>query len=256
MEKLSKQPLVEVIFELHWKSNKAYPDPDYRLIIGAFYEHIKNEFPVFEPLPTANIPEEAIPPNNKIIQYRFWSENKAWPVVQLGPGIVTVNMNNDYEVWDTFKSVIEKVVEKFFNSHPDKESLVLERLSLKYLDFFQLDFLKDNILNYLKSKLHINLSVDLGADPRKAYLSPSPVNIDLKLEHQINKPEGVLGFRFFKAPLEDKEGLVMESYIVSREFPQVSLSKESISTWLDQAHELTDFIFSNLIRGELMEELK
>lgn len=256
MEKLSKQPLIEVVFELHWRSKKGYPDPDYRLLIGAFYEHIKSEFPVFEPLPTVHIPEEAIPPNNKIVQYRFWSENKTWPVVQLGPGILTVNMNKNYGGWATFKPVIEKVVEKFLNSYPNKENLALERLILKYLDVFRVDFSKDNVLDYLKSKLHVNLSVDLGDDPRKANLSEAPINIDLKLEHQINEPEGVLGFRFFKALVEDEEGLVMESYVISKESPQSDLTKESIAIWLDQAHNMTEFIFSNLIRGELMEELK
>lgn len=256
MEKLSKQPLLEVVFELHWKSKKGYPDPEYKLIIGAFYEHIKGEFPVFDPLPTANIPEEAIPPNSKIVQYRFWSEKRNWPVVQLGPGILTVNMNKDYEDWATFKPIIENVVEKFFSSHPNKENLILERLILKYLDFFHFNFSKTNVLDYLKGKLHVNLVVDLGDDPRKANLVEVPMNIDLKLEYQIKEPEGVLGFRFFRASIEGKEGLVMESYVISKDFPQSDLSKEFISLWLDQAHNMTDFIFSNLIRGELMEELR
>ncbi len=256
MEKLSKQPLVEVIFELHWNSKNGYPDSYYKLIIGAFYEHIKKEFPVFEPLITANIPEEAIPPESRIVQYRFWSENKTWPVVQLGPGILTVNMNEDYGGWNTFKPVIEKVTDKFLKSHPYIEDLVLEELILKYIDVFYIDFSKNNVLDYLKNKLHIDLQVDLENDPRKANLSEIPINVDIKLEYQINEPEGILGFRFFKAFVKEKEGLVLESYVVSKQILGFDLSKEFIATWLDKAHDMTDFIFSNLIRGKLMEELK
>ena len=256
MEKLSKQPLLEVVFELHWKSKKGYPDPNYKLIIGSFYDHIKSRFPVFEPLMTASIPEEAIPPNNRIVQYRFWSKNKVWPVVQLGSGIITVNMNKDYESWNKFKPVIEEVIDNFLKSHPSIENLILEKLILRYIDVLPFDFSKNNVLDYIRNKLHVNLIIDLGDDQRKTKLSEAPINIDLKLEHLISEPEGILGFRFFKATIEGRDVLAMESYVISREYPQIEFSREPIGVWLDKAHNMTDFIFSSLIRGELLEELK
>jgi len=258
MYKLSKQPLIEVIFEFHWGNKNNFPfDPNYRLIVGALYEHIKDKFPDFETLPTINIPEGVLPPDSKIIQYRFWTKNKRWPVVQLGPQILTVNMNKDYEKWESFKPIIVDVVSKFLTIYLDKENLFIHRLVLKYLDAFSFDFWRRNILEFLKSKLHIFIDVDFGEDERKNRFSLNPLNLDFKLEYSLNEPEGLLGIRFFKALMENKEeGLVMENYVISSERPSVEPNTESIENWLDKAHEMTDFVFSNLIRGELEEELK
>ena len=258
MYKLSKQPLIEVVFELHWGNKKTFPvDLNYRLIIGALYEHIREDFPEFETLPTVNIPEGAVPPEAKIIQYRFWKKNKKWPIVQLGPGILTVNMNKDYEKWEKFKPIIRDVVEKFLKIYPDKENLFIHRLVLKYLDAFAFDFLNKNILDFLKNKLHVSINIDFGEDERRERFSPNPLNIDFRLDYSLNEPEGLLGVRFLKALIENKEeSLVMESYVVSSERPPVEPDTESIINWLDKAHDMTDFVFSNLIRGELEEELK
>lgn len=258
MYKLSKQLLIEVIFEMHWGNKNSFPiDPNHRLIVGALYEHIREDFPQFEALATVNIPEDAMPPDNKIIQYRFWSKGRRWPVVQLGPGILTVNMNKDYENWGSFRAVIKHVVENFLSVYPVKEELFIHRLALKYLDAFPFDFFNKNILDFLKNKLHISINVDFGRDERSGKLSPNPINLDFRLDYFLSEPDGLLGVRFLKSLIEKgKESLVMESYVISSERPPVKPDTEDIMNWLDKAHNMTDFIFSNLIRGELEEELR
>jgi len=257
MYKLSKQPLIEVVFELQWGNKKTFPvDPNYRIVVGALYEHIREDFPEIESLPTVNIPEEAVPPEVKIIQYRFWRRNRKWPIVQLGPGILTVNMNKDYETWEKFKPIISDIVEKFLKIYPEKENLFIHKLVLRYLDAFAFDFLNKNILDFLKNKLHVSISLDFGEDERRERFSPNPLNIDFKLDYSLNEPKGVLGVRFFKAIVENKDSLIMESYVLSYERPSVEVDTKSIINWLDKAHDMTDFLFSNLIRGELEEELK
>ncbi len=258
MHKLSKQPLIEVVFELHWGNKNSFPfDPNYRLIVGAVYEHIRNGFPEFETLPTINIPEEALPPNSKVIQYRFWAKNRRWPIVQMGPGILTVNMNKDYEKWESFKPIISDVVRKFLTAYPDRENLFIHKLVLKYLDAFPFDFLNNSILDFLESKLHVSINIDFENDERIERFSQNPLNLDFKLEYSLNEPEGLLGVRFLKAIIENREeSLVMESYVISSERPPVEPDTESIMDWLDKAHDMTDFVFSNLIRGELERELR
>ncbi len=255
---LSKQPLIEVVFELHWgnKKNLSF-DPAHRLLIGALYEHIREDFSEFETLPTINIPEQALPPDSRVIQFRFWTKGKNWPVVQLGPGILTVNMNKDYKKWESFKPIIENVVDKFLKVYPDKENLFIHRLILKYLNAFPFDFLNKNIFDYLKCKLHISIDIDFGDDKRKERFSTNPLNIDFRLDFPLNEPEGLLGIRFLKAFVENKqESLIMENYVISSENPFVEPNTRSIMNWLEKAHDMTNFVFSSLIRGELEEELK
>ncbi|GAB6073292.1 hypothetical protein JCM14244_16690 [Venenivibrio stagnispumantis] len=260
MYKLSKQPLVEVAFELYWgNKNKGdlYFDPNYRLIIGALYERIKEKFPEFETLPTVNIPIEALPSGSKIVQYRFWSKNRKWPVVQVGPNILTVNMNKEYEKWENFKPLVLKVVNNFFSIYPDKENLFIDNLALKYLDAFPFDFINDNVLEFLKKKLHVNIGIDFGEEERRNRFPENPISVECKLEYFLNEPKGLLGVHFFKGLIENKkESLFIESHVESLQMSNIEPNIESISNWLDKAHEMTDFIFSSIIRGELEEELR
>lgn len=258
MYKLSKQPLIEVIFELHWGNKNSFPfDPNYRLIVGALYERIKDKFSDFEALLTVNIPEGIFPPDTKLIQYRFWTKNKRWPVVQLGPQVLTVNMNKDYETWERFKPIIVDVVSQFLAIYLDKESLFIHSLALKYLNAFSSDFWRSHILEFLKNRLHISIDVDFGEEQRKSRFSLDPLNLDFKIEYSLNEPKGLLGIRLLKEYIENREeSLIIENYVISSERTSVKPELQSIENWLDKAHEMTDFVFSSLIRGELEEELR
>jgi len=253
--KLSKQPLIEVSFELHWKNKEnEIIDPNYRLLIGSLYEHMKEKFPEYESLPTVHIPEEALPPKNKIIQYRFWSKNKTWPVVQLGHRILTVNMNKNYDKWETFKPIIEYVVNKFLEAYPKKDALTLEKLILRYLDAFPFNFIDNNILEFLKDKLHTNINIDFGEDKRKQRMDYKPISINFRLTYILHEPEGLLELGFFKGTVEARENLIMESVVLSQDDPSINPETSEIMSWLDKAHDMTDFVFSQLIRGKLEEE--
>ncbi len=255
MEKLSKQPLIEVIFEFHWFNKRSFTDPQYRFLIGSLYESLRDKFSKYEILPTANIPPETLPHDVKIVQYRFKNKDYGWPVVQLGPGILTVNMNENYDTWDKFKPVIEEVLAKFLKSYTEKESLGIDKLILKYIDAF--DFKKDteDVLNYLKEKLHTTVELSFGDDTRKNLLKQTPKNLEIRLEYEVSEPKGFAGIRFLTVPIKGRDHLIMESFVVSDEIVEdVELSY--VSNWLDKAHNITDFIFSSLIRGSLMEELK
>ncbi|WP_367363325.1 TIGR04255 family protein [Mesotoga sp.] len=45
-------------------------------------------------------------------------EQESWPLVQLGPGIITLNATEDYS-WDDFSYRIDRLIENFFESYPD-----------------------------------------------------------------------------------------------------------------------------------------
>ncbi|MEO0144064.1 MAG: TIGR04255 family protein, partial [candidate division WOR-3 bacterium] len=236
-----------VIFEVNWRNKKELIDSNYKILIGSLYERLKGNFPDIEILPTANLSDEILLSGTKIIQYRFWSKGKMWPVVQLGPGVITVNMNKDYNTWESFKPVIEKVVNTFLEIYPNKDDLIIENLALKYLDAFLLDY-KANFLDYLSEKLHTYISIDFGDDKRKEKISHKPSKIDFSIEYELIELKGKAGIRFFNAVLEEKEHLIMESYAILNH--ETLYKKENILDWLDVLHDITDFIFTSLIRGK------
>ena len=104
---LKNKPLVEAIFELRWELEEqvsgAKTDPHYKILIGRMYDRVKDDYPYHEELPTATIPDEIA---GYIIQHRFRKDKDMWPLIQVGPGIVTLNDTEGY-VWDDFEERIK-----------------------------------------------------------------------------------------------------------------------------------------------------
>ena len=88
---LKNKPLVEAIFELKWELEEPTPgikvDKHYKILIGSLYEKIKSDYPYIEQLATSSMPDEI---SGYIVQHRFRKEENGWPLVQIGPGIVTL----------------------------------------------------------------------------------------------------------------------------------------------------------------------
>lgn len=165
-------------------------------------------------------------------------------------------MNKNYNKWKTFKPIIEYVVNKFLEAYPKKDALALEKLILRYLDAFPFNFIDNNILEFLKDKLHTNINVDFGEDKRKQRMDNKPISINFRLAYILHEPEGLLELGFFKGTVEARENLIMESVVLSQDDPSINPETSEIMGWLDKAHDMTDFVFSQLIRGKLEEELR
>jgi len=104
---LQNSPLLEAWLEIRWQlvsSKVANPDllidPMYRFAIGNFYSGVKHEFPLAEPLPASQAPEGLLP---HIPQTRFRPEKDGSPLLQLGPGVATVNFIKQPYSWHAFK---------------------------------------------------------------------------------------------------------------------------------------------------------
>ena len=254
MEKLSRQPLLEAAFELNWK-NMKYPflDPNYQILIGALYERIRDKFPQFEALPTASIPPEALPPNNRLTQYRFWSPGKTWPVVQVGHGILTINIDKIYEGWDNFRQTITTVIDIFTNTYPDTQNLFIDKLTLRYINGFYYLGSHSNILEFLSKYLHINLNIDFDVDfGKQKKLNPSDIN--LALTYELHESNTFLNLKTFKGKVNDEEKLLLEILVTSNE--NKSIENFNIHDWLEKAHKIISSVFKSLIRGELEDELR
>ena len=119
--KLPNKPLIEAIFELRWELLEREPhgiktDPGFEILVGRYYERIKEEYPYIEKLPISEIPEVL---TAHTVRHRFRAANNQWPVTQIGPGIITINETDGY-VWNSFKPRIIKVLKAFFESYPSE----------------------------------------------------------------------------------------------------------------------------------------
>src|SRR5262249_8315619 len=112
-ERLSKKPLIEALIEVKWGS-EAEPDQDYPIVAGRLYERLQKEYPFIEHLMPQELP---IPMSMHLVRHRYRRIKDGWPLVQVGPGIVTFNETSGY-AWEIFRGQVEKVIDATFEAHP------------------------------------------------------------------------------------------------------------------------------------------
>jgi len=252
---LTNKPLVEAIFELRWKLQKPKPDiridPYYKLLIGRLYDKFEKDYPYHEQLPTATMPDEIA---GYVVQHRFRSEKDEWPLIQIGPGIITVNDTEGY-IWEDFEKKINKAVKSLYEAYPESDkSLIINKLLLRYIDAIPFDFEGDDITEFLKSKLktEINIYKKLFESTQVEEL---PLSLDLRFSFSSNNPKGFVNLRFVKGKKGEARALIWETMVesVNDNVPKV---KNEIFKWVVSAHELTDDWFFKLIDGELLREFE
>ncbi|MFQ6057112.1 MAG: TIGR04255 family protein, partial [Methanosarcinales archaeon] len=141
---LKNKPLVEVIFELRWELHEPAQgmkiDPHYKILIGRMYDRVKDEYPFHEQLPTATMPDEIA---GYVVQHRFRKDKDKWPLIQIGPGIVTFNDTEGY-IWEDFEKRVCYLLDTLFEAYPDAENnLKPNGLLLRYIDAVDFNYEKE-----------------------------------------------------------------------------------------------------------------
>jgi len=104
-----RAPLIEVIAEIHWNlkplgsAPEAKIDPYFDLFKEAFSEVIKDTLPFEERLVPIEIPVEFLSGQPHL---RFRSKQGGWPLVQIGPGVMTINIVPPYNGWVEFSKFL------------------------------------------------------------------------------------------------------------------------------------------------------
>jgi uncharacterized protein (TIGR04255 family) len=251
-KELKHKPLVEAIFELRWKlsKNSEFPmgsDPQYGLVVGRFSDKIESEYPYHEPLKEAQIPDGMIP---YMVQHRFRKSPDNWPVVQLGPGLLTVNETKTYK-WENFQPRCKTAVENLFKAYPQKTPLNIDSLTLRYIDAVDADFSKDDIFSFLKDKMKTTfyLPKELFED-EKIIKTPTIFHSEISYSHT---ELGLVTLRFGIGQRDGKKALIWETIVQTR-YDLLPQMPDGISGWLEKAHDLTDDWFFKLIKGDLEKE--
>jgi len=253
--RLKNAPLVEVVIELKWKltqpSNSITPgikiDPEYSLLLGRLSEKLSSEYPFHERLPTASMPDEMA---NYIVQHRFRREKDKWPLVQLGPGILTLNETENYD-WPDFEKRVKKVIEVFFICYPNPKKISISELTLRYIDGVFLDYQKENALDFLKNKMKINITT-----PQSLFKGTNvknfPLGYDIRLIYPYSEKQSVASIRFALGKKYNKNALIWETLVSTQNRKGIQKPKDILS-WFDKSHNLTHNWFEKICAGPLME---
>lgn len=256
-KELKNKPLVEAIFELRWaptsqsalgQSGPALPtDSHYKLLLGRFYEKVMGAYPEHEALPTSMIPEEMV---WQSVQHRFRHGPNDWPVLQLGPGIMTTNETDKY-LWDSFRGQVLAAVSHLYASYPNPSGMRIESLLLRYIDALDFDYESNDLLTFLRDKLKVNVSVPGSLfDGKNVVSQPSAMTWRANFASKI--PPGVVGLGVATGKSGDRPAILLETTVQTsgNDLPPMP---GDLGTWLDKAHTITHDWFFKLIAGELEE---
>lgn len=252
---LKNKPLIEAIFELRWGLEERGPgikiDPNYRILIGRIYDRLKEEYPYHEQLPTATIPDEIA---GYVVQHRFRRGQDMWPLVQIGPGIMTVNDTEGY-TWSDFKKRAIQAVDALFEAYPSTQmNLKISSTLLRYIDAINFDFAKNDIFAFLAK----HMKIELNLNPKlfdNTTVDKLPLGLDYRVSFRCSRPKGIIHLRFARGKKKDSDALIWETMVQSSS-GDAPVNKPEIAKWLEHAHYITDDWFFKLIEGELLRRFE
>lgn len=238
IEKLPNAPLQEVVFELFWELetdlNGMPVDNDYEYALGVFKSEISKDFKHSVKL-TPTLPKEINLQIFSMPRHQFWTAEKTWPVVQLGPGILVVNDIEKNYTWQSFRELILNSKTNLENSYGKKLTYV--GLRLKYIDAFETG--STSVYEFMNQNFNIQLCNNFG-------ISDSPVSLNIAQRFNIAKGCFV-DYNINSALNASARQIILwqAAYTV-----ESKLESGLIESWLDNAHDLLSRQFKEFVKPE------
>lgn len=252
--KLKRKPLVEAILEVHWalQSGPAPDikrDPNYKFLPGTLLGAVRAAYPHHEELPAASAPEEMTP---HVAHHRFRAEPGGWPLLQVGPGVFTVNETAAYE-WESFERRINDGIQMFVSAYPKRDELKFEMLMLRFINAIPVNLRDTNGLVFLAEKMgtHISLPDTIFEDE---IVGKKPIELTAQFVFPCTKPDGVLLLRFSSGKRGSEPALIFELRFISRGQQHIPVMPDGFGDWASAAHAAIERTFFNLIAGDLAKE--
>jgi len=253
-EDLPNKPLVEAIFELQWALSSGQEqgdiDPGFRILLGRLYDRVRGDYPFLENLPQAQFPEEL---TGRLVRHRFRVAKDSWPLVQVGPGVLSVNETQEY-AWSDFCPRLIQAVKALLESYPtDIHQLKITQVALRYLDAIPFEE-ETPLLQFLKEYLHTTIEIDrrLFQDFQTAN---SPTGLSLNLVYKLPDLPGAIATSFAVGMRANQPSIIWDTQVLARgdDAPQTA---EEYESWLIRAHDISGRWFRTLSRGKLYESFR
>jgi hypothetical protein len=152
----------EAIFELRWALAAPAPDagavdPGFELLLGRLFERLRGDYPDLMNLPAAQLPATR---SAWAVRHQFRSPGRSWPLVQVGPGVLTLNDAAHFD-WSRLGPRVQRGVAELFEAYPTElHTLRPVALALRILDAAPLDAEQTPLLRALQDRLHTSLRLD------------------------------------------------------------------------------------------------
>lgn len=246
---LKNKPLVEAILELKWalqkSENEIESDPSFKIALGQLYHNVREEYPYHEELPAAKIPDGLI---GHIVQHRFRCAKGNWPLIQIGPGVFSVNETSGY-TWNSFEPRCIEAVKSLLDVYPADQP-AFESLMLRYINAVEFHYESENILTFLRERLKLGASLPERLFDEK--IEGNPTAVSAHTSFRCHEPKGTATLKVATGTRNKSPALLWEILVHSgpNDVPDMP---QGLEKWLRGAHALAHNWFFALIEGELEE---
>ncbi len=250
-KKLKSPPLVEALLEIKWElediGSGVLRDPGFDIAHLRFFEYVKEPFSYVEPLDTLKIPNEMTP---HLVKYRYRVKEDGWPLVQLGPGVASLNFTKPYD-WDTFLDHAKRLIPNLLQAYEGFD-LQISSLLLRYINAEPFDFDECDTLEFVDTQLNTLFRPPVNM---KTNYSNRIKGGSWSLQYELTKPLGTGILRFTTATRKEVKSIVWEQNVrsVDEEVPQPDGGENAeIVEWLRLAHDVIEDWFLQIVRGDLL----
>ena len=241
MSKLPKAPLVEVVFELRWNLTGKDELAKVQYLYGDIYNELKSKYPYRESILPADFPIEII-----INQpaHRFRAGQNRYPLIQVGPGIITYNTIDSLYEWQDFFNNTSELISTFLKIYPFEKNKTLSP-GILYLDFFPFNFEKDDAHAFVNENFNVNFN--------QSFYNNEKFPTDFNMGFAFPVDLGELRINFLKGRNNNREGILLQTRVNGN---PLAAEHKNLSNWLQEAHTLCSDLFKQLTRGRLYESFK
>ncbi len=251
-----KSPLQEAWLSIRWQLEKSSQNPAFQkdvtfpIALGMFAEGVKDRFSSAVPTKENDAPLELLP---FIPRYQFRTGGiNGWPLVQLGPGVSTLNYTENYD-WKSFLDNALFLRKKLIKAY-ESTKLKPEAISLRYRNAILFDE-KEDLFALLKDKLNYHVQLPIGIPSDDATTTPvQDINFSTVFKLETPKAQGILRVATGYKKEKDNKGIekeikhiVFDNEIVSNnnECPDY-YDEDAFKKWLDNSHGVAKKWFSSL----------
>lgn len=243
MSKLPKAPLLEVVFEIKWDITSNADIVDFQYLHGDLYSNLKVEYPHRENLIPPEVPLEVVKGNPV---YRFREKPGSYPLVQIGPGLISTNTIDEKYFWKQFRNDANNVLNVLTNIYPKYSEISLTP-ALTYIDFFEYDKNKETPLNFLNSNFQLSFNDNFMRD-----IDSKMNDVNFTFNYQVD--EKIVSLTLRNGMINNsKEGLVLQTKVLGE---KTKYNTQKLIDWLESAHELSSRMFKSLTNGKMYESFK
>jgi uncharacterized protein (TIGR04255 family) len=243
MARLKNAPLQEVIFEVRWrlqpgKGNGQFQDTGFELASGRLSSLLENDFPWYRRIVPTELPDQLF--FYKTV-HQYWKAEKEWPVLQLGPGIFTVNCTDQVYDWDTvFRPLIEKALNWLGQAYKEPQPFAFA--SLRYIDAIKIEdygSIDTGWQEFIKHNFNVEYSNSFAPFGRQR---------DIQLLQTFDLEDASeLQVQLSSGTKNNKPALVWQTAVLKKH----SFKKEDLLVWTDHAHNISHDLFVKMIKPHL-----